>query len=50
MDHFGVMDVEKWIVIKSILKAGCESAVFIERAQKRVFCMICNTTSSFSCL
>jgi hypothetical protein len=35
MDHFGGMDTETSIVIKSILKTGCENAVFIEPAQNK---------------
>jgi hypothetical protein len=29
------MDAETWVVIKSILKTGCENAVFIEPAQNK---------------
>jgi hypothetical protein len=35
MDHFGGMDAETRIVIKTIFKTGCENAVFIEPAQNK---------------
>jgi hypothetical protein len=35
MDHFGGMNAEAWMLIKSILKTGCECAVFIEPTQNK---------------
>ena len=35
MDHFWGMDEETWVVVKYIVKTGCESAVFIEPAQNK---------------